>query len=375
MGELCVHISIQAGMTSSGAAADWICYRDTELAALQPLLVELGITLEDEQVHLGGERYLTAGRKLVLVGRRSKDNLRVIVKASSHPSGVAEIERELRYRRVLEQLNFAYHVFMSPPIILDANRGHLRILVTEFIEQTSTFLARPLQEQFFLVLKAFEGLEGVHATTFGHRHDVQRALGLWTTRSYRDDLADHRQELQRLGGDAMMDSYIVRADKQLEQHRELVDRYASFLTHWDLVPHNFRVRGHDLYLLDHSALRFGCRYDGWARFINFMALYNPELERALVAYVADNRGSDHAQALKTMRLYRLAELIWHYRKTLALAEDNLRILNNSRIAFWAQVFDAVEADGSLAEATLQAYRVERDALRDPTEQRRQGGLH
>ncbi len=362
-------------MKHVGAAAAWAEYRNAELARLQPVLRELGYELEEEQVHLGGERYLTAGRKLVLVGRRSSDGMRVIIKASSDRDGVAEIERELAYRGVLEQLNFAYHVFLSPPVLLDEQRGALRLLVTEFIEQSSTFLARPLEEQFFLALKAFEGLEGVHATTYGHRRDVRSTLGMWSSGTYLAELGSRRRELGGLGGDQLVAASLDVACRALEESRDVVDRYSGFLTHWDLVPHNLRVSGHGIYLLDHSALRFGCRYEGWARFINFMALYNPPLEVALVRYVAENRGPDHSRALRAMRLYRLAELALYYRRTLHEAEGSLGQLNQLRVSFWVAVQRAIVDGQQVNPTTVGTYRAERDALRAEDERIRQAELH
>lgn len=352
----------------------WVSYRDAELEAALPLLARLGFKLEDEQVHLGGERYLTAGRKLVLVARRQSDGLRLVVKVSSHPDGVAELERELRYRRVLERINFAYHVFMSPPVLLDGTFGSMRVVATEFIEQSSTFLSRPVEEQLFLALKAFEGLEGVHATTYGHRHDVQRTLGIWTAETYRREVAQHLRQLSGEGS-LPLGQRLEATIGRLAADREVVDLYGSFLTHWDLVPHNLRVRGHDLYLLDHSALRFGSKHEGWARFTNFMALYNPALEAALVGYVAANRGQLEARSLRAMRLYRAIELAWYYWQTLPDARGDLQTLNQRRVELWLHVFDAVAEGRQPDPGYLAAYRAQRDALRDEAELRRQRNLH
>jgi hypothetical protein len=247
----------------------------------------------------------------------------------------------------------------------------MRILITEYIPQEQAFLERPLEEQFFLALKAFEGLEGVHATTYGHSHNVEQMLGMWTSATYYAELGNHLRQAT----DSAVARTLEQAQQLLRQHHEIVDRYGNFLTHWDLVPHNLRVRGHSIYLLDHSSLRFGNRYEGWARFINFMALYNPALESALVSYVEDNRGADQALALKIMRLYRLAELVWYYSRTLDSAEGNLRQLNQARVSFWASVFDAVLAGHAVAPATVEAYCAQRDSLRDQAERERQVGLH
>ena len=55
-----------------------------ELAGARPMLEQLGFILDTTQVHTGGERYLMSGHKLVLTGRRTSDNKRVVIKVSSY---------------------------------------------------------------------------------------------------------------------------------------------------------------------------------------------------------------------------------------------------------------------------------------------------
>ena len=47
-----------------------------------------------------------------------------------------------------------------------------------------------------------------------------------------------------------------------------------------------------MYLLDHSSLRFGNKYEGWARFRNFTTFYNRPLEEALLLYMRNNRAEE-----------------------------------------------------------------------------------
>ncbi|MDP2812409.1 MAG: hypothetical protein Q8O32_01825, partial [bacterium] len=150
---------------------------------------------------------------------------------------------------------------------------------------------------------------------------------------------------------------------------------SGFLTHWDFVPHNIRVKGNDIYLLDHSSIRFGNKYEGWARFINFMTLYNPELADDLLFYVQKNRPVSEYLSLRAMRVYRLAEIIWHYANTLDLALGDLKILNQARIDFWLKVLSVVLGNKYLDAKVVDDYRKKRDSLRSQSEKDRQKNLH
>ena len=161
----------------------------------------------------------------------------------------------------------------------------------------------------------------------------------------------------------------------LKQNTETIDQYSSFLTHVDFVPHNFRVKGGKLYLLDHSSIRFGNKYEGWARFLNFMALYNPPLEKALTDYVHNNRTTEEHLSLKLMRIYRLGEIIYYYSRTLRKVVDDLHSLNLERIHFWSKILKAVLDDVYVSKDIIDNYKKTRDGLRSEEEKKRQIGLH
>ena len=354
----------------------WERYRESELAGVTPVLIDLGFTLDTIQVHLGGERYLSGGRKLVLLGRRISDGSRVVIKVSSDTSGVAEIEHELRFRKVLEQINFAYHVFKSPSIVLSTRRSGYSMLITEFIEQECSFLDRPIEEQFFLSLKAFEGQEGVHSTTYGHSRLVRKAIGMWDSRMYLQTLARYKNETGiLLRNNERVGDLMGQALDFLQQNIATINLYSGFLTHWDFVPHNFCIRDHEIYLLDHASIRFGNKYESWARFINFMTLYNQPLGQMLVDYVSANRGEQEALSLKLMRVFRLAELVRHYAGTLELAQGNLVTLNQARVEFWTTVLGAVLDGVPVDRNIVDTYRQLRDSLRDEDEKQRVRELH
>jgi len=280
-------------MNTNDPKGVWDAYVARERTALEPVLASLGYTLDHVQPHLGGERYLMqaitthSGRKLILLGTRMSDGKRVVIKATGDTSGTRELEHERVCRQALKEINFAYQVLFSPEELLFTTVGARTIFIQAFIEQESTFLARPLTEQFALALKAFKAQESAHATTYKHQRLIERTFG-------RMDSVEYLKTFERFGAPQA-------AYEFLQKNKDTIDQYSDFLTHTDFVPHNIRIANGKIYLLDSSSLRFGNKYEGWARFLNFMTLYNPALETALVQYVRDNRTPEESLALRLMR--------------------------------------------------------------------------
>lgn len=354
----------------------WNEYCARELGKITPILRELGFELDERQPHIGGERHLTGsgGRKLVLLCHQASDGLRVVVKASSDPSGIAEMEREQTCRTVLDRIGFAYETFSSPKELLYAHKGQYLIAITEFIEQDMGFLERPLEEQCMLALRAFKAQESAHAATYEHARLIRRTFGELRSEEYLRAFERNIEEILRLapGTDR---AFLDEASVLLAAYRISIERYCGFLTHWDFTPQNIRVRDGQLYLLDHSSLRFGNKYEGWARFINFMELYNPPLSAALRQYVRDNRVPEESLALKLMRIFRLGELIRYYAGWLPRTEGNLHALAEARLAFWETVLRYVLHDEEVPAETVETYKTVRDSLRSEEEKERQRGLH
>ena len=250
------------------------------------------------------------------------------------------------------------------------------IVVTEFIEQQVSFLQRPLKEQFEFALAAFKAQESAHATTLNHLRLVEKTFGSMSAHNYLDTFRGFKKKLQaHHPPDSLLIDLCTRAIALLESHLDIIEQYAGFLTHVDFVPHNIRINDGTIFLLDHSALRFGNKYEGWARFINFMTLYNPPLAQALTQYVRDNRTPEELLSLKLMRMYRLGEIMLYYQNTLDKSEGNLQALNTARLHFWSNVFDAVLKDEELPESIRTDYIAVRDSLRSADEKERQVGLH
>lgn len=361
---------------------NWEEYCSREVAVVAPILRVLGYELDAEQPHITGERHLmqamttTSGRKLVLLGHRTQNGPRVVIKTTNDPAGMRELEHERVCRRVLARINFAYEIFHSPEEIFFGKRAGRLISIQQFIEQESVFLERPLKEQFGLALKAFKTQEGAHAVTYNHERLIRETFGTMDVATYLDAFKKFKENIIReFPDEAIQHSFLDAAGRQLEEGRETIDQYCGFLTHTDFVPHNIRVKGGEIFLLDHSSLRFGNKYEGWARFLNFMTLYNPPLAEALTDYVRLNRAQEELLSLKLMRIYRLGEIIWYYANTLKKCSGNLHALNGERVRFWERVLIAVLNDETIPLEVISDYRRRRDSLRSEDEKFRQKGLH
>ncbi len=368
-------------MTTITTKESWETYCTEHIAWLTPILTSHGYTLDREQPHIQGERFLmhaittTSGYKLILLGI-DQEGKRVVIKASCDEGGIAEINHERLCRNVLAHIDFARDVFHTPSELEYIKTSGYVISIQRFIDQESTFLARPLEAQFMLALGAFKGQEGAHATTFKHRALIANTFGIRSADMYLKTFPEFTKNIQQALPDALVfKERLETAYTILEKEKTIIQQYCGFLTHTDFVPHNIRIQGTTIYLLDHSSLTFGNKYEGWARFINFMTLYNPPLQKALEQYVKDNRTPEESVSLRMMRIYRLGEIIWYYVRTLKKSENQLHTLNTARIEFWSDVLASILKGEEVPESRIDAYTHTRDSLRSADEKIRQRGLH
>ncbi len=359
----------------------WLKYCKEELESLRPILERHGYTLETDQPHMSGERFLmqaistTGGKKLILLGK-SSSGMRVIIKATRDVSGIQEITQEHTCREILEKINFAGSTFHSPDELFYKHEQGFCIAITRFIEQTSAFLERRLEDQYLFALQAFKEQEGTHATTYTHKKLIVKTFGIRTAQSYREMQSAFVRNMKNFfPSEEKIITQLEIVESLLAQEETIIEQYCGFLTHTDFVPHNIRITGNTIYLLDHSSLVFGNKYDGWARFINFMTLHNPPLERALTTYVHENRTPEESVSLRMMRLFRLGEIIWYYAQTINKSDGDLRTLNTSRMHFWNTVLTYILKDSSVPQSLIAEYTATRDSLRSEDEKRRQKGLH
>ncbi len=360
----------------------WAAYVAGSLAEVTPILSALGYVLESNQPHSMGERYLmqavttTHGRKLILLGTHTATATRVVIKTSNEKEGVHELKKERAARELLQKIKFAYTAFVSPKELFFGKRSGYLFSIQEYVEQEHSFLERPLAEQFELSLRALKAQEGARATTYRHVKVVEKTFGRFTANEYLQHFQLFAKGIRR--GDSLLENEKKLLDTVLQKLQEgasRIDQYGGFLTHTDFVPHNFRVAGNTLYLLDYSSLRFGNKYEGWARFLNFMELYNPELCAALITYVKNNRTLEELETLTLMRLYRLAEIALYYTNAAQKSTGNLSVLNTARVHFWLSMMQSVLGGVPLLSETRTSYQKLRDNLRSSDEKTRQIGLH
>ena len=114
---------------------NWLNYIDTELNYFRPKLLELGFSLSTMQPHLKGERSAFRSEKLILLGERKSDSLKVIIKVSREKNGIFEIEEERKGRTALSEIKFSYTVFNDPEEIYFNNKNGELIAITRFIEE------------------------------------------------------------------------------------------------------------------------------------------------------------------------------------------------------------------------------------------------
>ena len=367
-------------MTTTQQTA-WEEYCAHELEILRPILALRGYTIESHQPHLKGERFLqqavttTSGKKMILLGH-NKHGRRVVIKATRDRAGRAELQRERTCRQVLNRIDFAGDVFHTPQELDFFVEAGFSVSVHAFITQDCSFLERTTASQFDFALRAFKAQESAHATTYKHQKLIARTYGIRDANAYLQNFADFMQNVLTIGVQhPELHTVFSHAASVLAREQRTISQYGNFLTHTDFVPHNFRIAHNTIYLLDHSSLTFGNKHEGWARFINFMTLYNPQLADAFVQYTKDNRASEEQHSLWLMRIYRLGELIWYYADKIHRCDGDLQKLNEARVIFWCDILTHVLHKTPIPPERIERYKRTRDQLRSPEEKERQKDLH
>ena len=359
---------------------NWNEYLKTEIPIVGKIISQHGYALEEDQPHIKGERFLmqalttASGQKLILIGHDT-DGRKVVIKATSDKNAKGELIHERTCRKLLHQIDFAYDIFHSPEELAFLSESNYLVSIQKFINQDRQFLDRPLEEQFDYALKSFKAQERARATTHKHVKQITNTFGNRTSGDYlyiyetfiillkQNDIPNTTLDLVKTGF------------HRLKSNQERIEQYSGFLTHTDFVPHNFRIYDNKLYLLDFSSLRFGNKHESWARFLNFMTLYNPELENLLITYVEKNRAPEERESLQLMRIFRLGEIITYYTNTLKNSAGDLLKLNQTRVKFWSNVLEAELGNKRINRETVEAYKNNRDTLRSQDEKNRQLGLH
>ncbi|MBX4199212.1 hypothetical protein KW800_03015 [Candidatus Parcubacteria bacterium] len=333
-------------------------------AVIESILDILGYKLEPNQPHLSDEGLLLMRDKRVLIGRRSSDNLRVIIKLSTSRGGRKEIADEKAAQDTLSQAIFSQEQILFPKEIdywEDYKAGeNYTIRITEFIEQEQVFAALPLEKQFFMIMREFEAEESFYANTYEHINVVKKVFPVTHANDYIEkfesfDVGERKTEAAEL----------------LRKNKELIETRSNYLTHTDFAPSNFRVKNGKIYMIDLSSMHFGNRYEGLARMLNYCIIHDPELGRFIVEYIKTNRNEGEYLCLRLMRIYKAGFLINHYAKALGKTSDNLHKLTEIRLKLWRTILGHLIDDSPVESSLIDSYKAERDSLRSASELERQ----
>ncbi len=338
---------------------EWENWKEQEFLVIKQILKTKEIILDENQNHISGERFLMSGKKLVLQGLHSPTAKKVIVKYSSDPESTEEIVDERRRKKNLEEIHFGYKSIYFPVEIFYEETKIYTILITEYIEQPEVIIKLPIQEQFFLSLKALEAFEGVHSVVTSHSKALSQLQEPFSAKKYLSEFMKMFQETQVNIPDLIETlSALQSAKKFLEENKPLIDKYCDFLTHNDFVPHNMRIMNNDIVVLDHSSLIVGNKYESWARYLNFMVLYSPELENLLSSHVKKNRNDDEYLMLRVMRAYKISFLINFYSKAINKTEGGLHIITSNRLTMWTKNLLSILEDTKIPEQlTLEHHKI------------------
>lgn len=362
-------------MNKNNTKEVWAMYKEKELERLDPIIRSLGYGLDHDQIHTIGERHLMSGFKLVLNAKNKETQQKFIIKASTHNDGIREIEHEHEARKIINNIKFAYRNFLLPKEVLYVRKNNLAISVSSYIEQKKSLLEHSLEEQFFLTLRALEMQEGTHLTTRFHVKKIDRCFGVVRAKDYLDLILDHQKKINNNNPQNIeLTNALDCALLFFKSNILAVEKYSDFLTHSDFVPHNIRIVDNDMYLLDHTAIQFGNKYESWARLINYLTIYNQNLEIALSSYVKNSREDDEYLSLRLMRIFKICFLLNFYSESLKKTEENLQVLTQVRVNFWTKSLLAVLDDKPLDQGIIREYKKERDALRSDEEIIRQKSL-
>ena len=112
-------------------------------------------------------------------------------------------------------------------------------------------------------------------------------------------------------------------------------------------------------------------HESWGRILNYMALYNPELESAFTTYIKANLAKEEQDSVLLLREFKLLELIAYHAHSASESTGNVQTLSRARVDFWIKVLAAVSSNTSVAGETITNYKSTRDKLRSEAEIERQ----
>lgn len=345
-----------------------------EIVYISQILKTLGFNLDKEQPHISGERFLASPDKLVLVGEKVSNGLRVIIKMSRLIRAKQEIRQEKKIRDILSSFPLFNKAILIPKEICFCQKGPYNIFVTEFIPQKRIFVSYPLKKQLSIILKIFRAKEKFNGNTF------KRILAMFETFPYLR-AKDYLENYKKFQASTLLhyrtpgiEEAMRGGLETLGSNESVIEKYSNYLVHTDFAPHNFRIVNDSLYTLDFSAFLFGNKYEELARLLNYMVIHNPALEKKLKSYILEFRGETEYLDLKLMRIYKIGHLLKYYTQSLPKTSYDLLALTIHRIEFWEEVLRCIMQDKPLDEGILKVYLENRDNLRSAEEKIRQRGF-
>ena len=333
------------------------------------LLEKLGFVVAEKQLHIFGEREVLSQEKLVLEAFDAQ-NKKVMVKCSNTKAGIREIKKEKKIRDSLTTVSYSNDSIALPREVFYGSKNGYLFFITEFIPQDKIFVEHSLKEQFFMAMTLFERQESFHATTSEHLRSVQRTCSIFKKDTYIQNILFFYKKLQTYKNITVQNE-LKRGFDFFIKNADIIDTYCGYLIHEDIVPHNFRIKNNQLYILDYSSLQYAHKYESWARFLNYMVIHNPSLEQMIKKYLRTKRSEREYRSLQVMRIYKLFQLLFFYNNLLAKVDGNLLKLTKIRIAFWAGLIKHVIADTDMPKGVLRDYKAKRDRLRTSGEKERQ----
>lgn len=345
--------------------------RQKELQPIERLLGQLGFALERHQPHISGERFLMSPNKMVLVGKRVDDKLRVIIKVSRIARGRLEIKQEKRVRDALTAISVPHPGMFFPQEIYYGKRGAYVLLITEYIRQNRVFIAYALDKQFKFVRQSLQTRESIRVASLGQSGRGRKVLPVLRTKDYLEGYKAFQASALRNYQTRGIEEAMQAGLDFLAKHKAVMNKFSKYLVHSDFVPHNFRIRDNKVYILDAAAFHFGNKYEELARLLNYLVVHNPALEQKLLAYVSQELSKSDYLDLKLMRVYKLGFLLQYHTQALAKTSGDLLALTIHRIEFWEEVLRSVLHDKSIDTNIVQVFIENRDNLRSTDEIARQ----
>lgn len=344
-----------------------------ELPIIKALLLDLGYELDEIQPNLMGEKFLMKIDKFVLSAVRIADGKKVIVKVSKDKNGIQEITADRDAMRNLKKMSFALDTIkIAEEYYFDKVSGYT-VFIVEFLDQKESMMKLPLEEQFYVTLRAFDILENIYLATKEHKKEVAGKFTVLTAKDYLKKFLQYRDNINKILNDPEVDEKISTAKNMFKENMKAVERYENFFVHEDFVQQNFRFVDNILYFIDHEALQFGNLYETQARYLNFMLIYSPSLERKYMEYFKKKHEAEEDKiiSLKMMRMLKCTQLLDFYAKSLEKTDGKDYELSKARFSFWLDVLENLMNDTELHHSILTEMITTRDRLRSPEEIERQ----